>query len=88
MEVEFHHTDSVVLFSNSQGDSGQGTLVHLTRNLAVFEVYNPYSLVQLSEVLQDVRILRGEVLAVVQGLRSLATRHKFKGKRRQEVDSV
>ena len=62
MEVEFHHTDSVVLFSNSQGDSGQGTLVHLTRNLAVFEVYNPYSLVQLSEVLQDVRILRGEVV--------------------------
>jgi len=34
--------------------------LHLTRNLVVFEVYNPYSIVQLSEVLQDLRILRGE----------------------------
>ena len=32
------------------------------------------------------RILRGEVMSVVQGLRSLATRHKFEGKRRQEVE--
>lgn len=62
MEAKIYHTDSVVLFRNSQGNPGQGTLLHLTRNLAVFEVYNPYSLVQLSEVLQDVRILRGEVV--------------------------
>jgi extracellular factor (EF) 3-hydroxypalmitic acid methyl ester biosynthesis protein len=62
LEAQIYHTDSVVLFRNSQGDSGQGTLLHLTRNLAVFEVYNPYSLVQLSEVLQDLRILRGEVV--------------------------
>lgn len=34
------------------------------------------------------RILRGEVMSVVQGLRSLATRHKFEGKRREEVDKV
>ena len=40
--------------------AGQGTLVHLTRNLVVFEVYNPYSIVQLSEVLQALRVLRGE----------------------------
>jgi hypothetical protein len=34
------------------------------------------------------RILRGEVTSVVQGLRSLATRNKFKGKRRAQVDKV
>jgi hypothetical protein len=34
------------------------------------------------------RILQGEVQAVVQGLRSLATRRKFRGKRREEVDKV
>ncbi|MFW6119040.1 MAG: class I SAM-dependent methyltransferase [Planctomycetota bacterium] len=52
--------DSLVIFRNSQGTEGRGTLLHLTRNVAVFEVYNPYSIVQLSEVLSDVRILRGE----------------------------
>lgn len=62
MEAQIYHSDSVVLFRNSQGNSGQGTLLHLTRDLAVFEVYNPFSLVQLSEVLQDVRILRGEIV--------------------------
>jgi hypothetical protein len=34
------------------------------------------------------RILRGEVKSVVQGLRSLATRRKLQGKRREEVDKV
>lgn len=53
-------TESLVMFRNSQGVEARGTLIHLTRNLAVFEVYNPYSIVQLSEVLQDLRILRGE----------------------------
>jgi extracellular factor (EF) 3-hydroxypalmitic acid methyl ester biosynthesis protein len=32
----------------------------LTRNQVVFEVYNPFSLVQLSEVLKALRIYRGE----------------------------
>lgn len=50
--------DSVVSFKNSQGDNGRGTLVSLSRNLAIFEVYNPYSIVQLSEVLQDLRLSR------------------------------
>lgn len=52
--------ESFVLFRNSQGEDGRGTLIHITRNHAVFEVYNPYSIVQLSEVLQDLRIFRGE----------------------------
>jgi extracellular factor (EF) 3-hydroxypalmitic acid methyl ester biosynthesis protein len=52
--------DNLVTFVNSQALAGQGTLVHLTRNLVVFEVYNPYSIVQLSEVLRELRVLRGE----------------------------
>jgi len=53
-------TESIVLFRNSQGLESRGTLVRLTRNLAVFEVYNPHSIVQLSEVLTDIRIRRGD----------------------------
>lgn len=53
-------TESVVLFRNSQWVDGRGTLMHLTRNLAVFEVYNPFSIVQLSEVLSELKIFRGE----------------------------
>jgi extracellular factor (EF) 3-hydroxypalmitic acid methyl ester biosynthesis protein len=34
--------------------------MHLTRETVVFEVYNPYSIVQLSEVLRDMRVLRGD----------------------------
>jgi extracellular factor (EF) 3-hydroxypalmitic acid methyl ester biosynthesis protein len=52
--------DSLVAFQNSQGRPGRGTLIHITRTSAVFEVYNPYSIVQLSEVLPSLRVLRGE----------------------------
>ena len=52
-------TDSVVSFRNSQGLEARGTLMRLTRTMAVFEVYNPYSIVQLSEVLSDVKVRRG-----------------------------
>jgi len=52
-------TDSLVTFLNSQGSNARGTLMDLTRHAVVFEVYNPYSIVQLSEVLQDLRINRG-----------------------------
>ncbi len=54
--------DSLVVFKNSQGEESRGTLMHLTRNLVVFEVYNPYSIVQLSEMLEYLHILRGERL--------------------------
>jgi extracellular factor (EF) 3-hydroxypalmitic acid methyl ester biosynthesis protein len=53
-------TDSAVVFRNSQGAEAQGTLMRLNRNTVVFEVYNPYSIVQLSEVLNSVRIRRGD----------------------------
>ena len=53
-------TDNLVTFTNSQGETARGTLVRLSRNQAVFEVYNPYSIVQLSEVLESVEIRRGD----------------------------
>lgn len=52
--------NSLVIFKNSQGRDGRGTLIHITRTGIAFEVYNPYSVVQLSEVLPTVSIIRGE----------------------------
>ena len=60
MKDKTRETQSLVRFCNSQGVAARGTLMHLTRNQAVFEVYNPYSLVQLSEVLSDFQIMRGD----------------------------
>lgn len=51
---------SHVIFCNSQGNEARGSLVKLTRQMVVFEVYNPYSIVQLSEVLRELRIQQGE----------------------------
>lgn len=51
---------SFIICRNSQGAEVRGTLHRLTRYLAVFEVYNPYSIVQLSEVLNDFRIMMNE----------------------------
>lgn len=52
--------NSLVAFRNSQGVDARGTLLKLTRTTLIFEVYNPYSIVQLSEMLHDVHIRRGE----------------------------
>lgn len=55
-----------ISFSNSQGESVRGTLMTLTRTTVVMEVYNPYSIVQLSEVLEDLTIHRNQKM-VYQG---------------------
>ncbi len=65
--------ESLVLFRNSQGGEARGTLLRLTRDEAVFEVYNPYSIVQASEVLDNFQVFMTDRLvysgrAVVQGL--------------------
>ena len=60
MENKLTGIDSFVMFRNSQGLVGRGTMVHITRQAVVFEVYNPYSIVQVSEVLSEFRVLRGE----------------------------
>src|SRR3954467_15278235 len=49
-----------IVCRTSQGAEVRGTLHRLTRYLAVFEVYNPYSIVQLSEVLTDFRLMMHE----------------------------
>jgi extracellular factor (EF) 3-hydroxypalmitic acid methyl ester biosynthesis protein len=51
---------SFIVCRNSQGSEVRATLLRLTRYLVVFEVYNPYSIVQLSEVLSDFRIIINE----------------------------
>lgn len=58
--------DPVVTFRNSQGEAARGTLTSLQRRALVMEIYNPYSIVQVSEVLSDVMIRSGE-RAIYQG---------------------
>jgi len=52
--------DHVVTFRNSQGESARGTLTSLQRRSLVMEIYNPYSIVQVSEVLSELTIRSGE----------------------------
>ena len=59
--------DPVVTFRNSQGEAARGTLTSLQRRALVMEIYNPYSIVQVSEVLNDLSIRSGD-------------RHIYKGK--------
>lgn len=50
--------NELVTFKNSQGEEVRGTILKLSHNVIIFEVYNPYSIVQLSEVLSSLRIVR------------------------------
>lgn len=52
--------DTLITCRNSQGVEVRATPLRLTRFEAVFEVYNPYSILQLSEVLNDFRITVGD----------------------------
>ena len=52
--------ESIIVCRNSQGASVRGSLMHFSNQTAVFEVYNPFSILQLSEVLMDFRIMIGE----------------------------
>lgn len=55
--------DSIILCDNSQGVPVRATLLRMTRYSASFEVYNPYSILQLSEVLLNFRIVvSGKIL--------------------------
>jgi extracellular factor (EF) 3-hydroxypalmitic acid methyl ester biosynthesis protein len=58
--------DPVVTFRNSQGEAARGTLTSLQRRSLVMEIYNPYSIVQVSEVLSDLSIRSGD-RAIYQG---------------------
>ncbi len=51
------HTEATAISCyNSQGDEVHASVLRLTRFFAVFEVYNPYSIIQLSEVLSNFKI--------------------------------
>ncbi len=52
--------DSIIVCRNNQGLELRATPLRMTRYVVVFEVYNPYSLLQLSEVLSDFRIIISE----------------------------
>lgn len=54
--------DSFIVCRNSQGVQVRATPLRLTRHAAVFEVYNPFSIVQLSEVLSEFQIFIGDKL--------------------------
>jgi extracellular factor (EF) 3-hydroxypalmitic acid methyl ester biosynthesis protein len=49
--------DSIIVCRNSQGIEVRATVLRMSRHSAVFEVYNPYSILQLSEVLRDFQII-------------------------------
>ncbi len=52
--------DRTVSFRSSQGTVVRGTLSKLSRRNVVFEIYNPFSSIQTSEVLSDLRVRRGK----------------------------
>jgi extracellular factor (EF) 3-hydroxypalmitic acid methyl ester biosynthesis protein len=59
--------DPVISFKNSQGEAARGTLTNIQRRSLVMEVYNPYSIVQVSEVLSDLTIRAGAEQTIYQG---------------------
>jgi extracellular factor (EF) 3-hydroxypalmitic acid methyl ester biosynthesis protein len=48
--------DSIIVCRNSQGFEVWATPLRMDRHAVVFEVYNPYSIIQLSEVLSEFKI--------------------------------
>lgn len=64
---------SVVVCKNNHGEEITANILRLRRYSAAFEIYNPYSIIQISEVLRDFRIRVGDRIvyegeAVVSGL--------------------
>lgn len=59
--------NSLITCYNSQGGKILATPVNIKRHEVYFEVYNPYSIVQLSEVLSDFRIVVGSDRTVYSG---------------------
>jgi extracellular factor (EF) 3-hydroxypalmitic acid methyl ester biosynthesis protein len=52
--------DSIIVCRTAQGYEVRATPLRITRHVVAFEVYNPYSIIQLSEVLQEFRIVVNE----------------------------
>ncbi|HEY8751438.1 MAG TPA: class I SAM-dependent methyltransferase [Tepidisphaeraceae bacterium] len=58
MEATVIRTDSGVVFRNAGGVELRGTLVRITRDAIVFEVYSPYAVVEQGESLASLTLLR------------------------------
>ncbi|WBS00309.1 class I SAM-dependent methyltransferase [Pseudoduganella sp. SL102] len=54
------HIDPLVSFYNTQGEAVRATIVNLQRRSLVMEVYNPWSIIQVSEVLGELTVRMGE----------------------------
>ncbi len=52
--------NNIVVFTNSQDETVRSTLINVTRTHLILEVYNPYSIIQLSEVIENLRVTRGD----------------------------
>ncbi len=57
MDLTSESSQSVITCKNSQGTQLTANLLRIKRYSVVFEIYNPYSILQLSEVLSDFRIM-------------------------------
>ncbi len=49
--------DSIIVGRTSQGYEVRATPLRITRHVVAFEIYNPYSILQLSEVLKEFKII-------------------------------
>lgn len=47
---------SLVTFKNSQNENIRGTIIRLTRNTLILEIYSPYSVARVSEVLNNLTL--------------------------------
>ncbi len=52
--------DNIIICRNSQGIEVRATPLRMGRHAVVFEVYNPYSILQLSEVLSEFKIIMND----------------------------
>ncbi len=59
-KIEAIEKQSFIICRNSQGVEIRATPLRMTRYLVVFEVYNPYSILQLSEVLHEFKIVMND----------------------------
>ena len=55
--------DPLVSFRNAEGEAVRGTIVSLQRKSLVMEVYNPYAILQVSEVLSELTVRLGTNIA-------------------------
>lgn len=55
--------EPLVSFRNAAGEAARGTIVSLQRKSLVMEIYNPYAILQVSEVLSEVTVRLGTAIA-------------------------